>query len=183
MIKPLIGIISSAFGKRINPITKKEEFHGGIDIKPTTEDLTVLFPYPGKIVAIGMSEGGFGNRIWVKIKLPGSRLNGRYYILAHMESLTKGLYEGKYVKLFEPAGICGSTGKSTGVHLHFEIANSVLVGRIPIEPTEIIDLYSEKPEENKADKSENIEDLKDKKEVVKEKKTKKEPKENGNNSN
>lgn len=182
MIKPLIGIISSAFGKRINPITKKEEFHGGIDIKPTTEYLTVLFPYSGKAIVVSESTS-FGKRIWVKINKVGHRLHGRYYVLAHLDSFAEGLYEGKSIKEGDKAGICGTTGMSTGVHLHFEIANSVLVGRMPIEPTEVIALYNEKPEENEADKSENVEDLKDKKEPVKEKKTKKEPKENGNNSN
>ena len=176
MIKPLIGIISSAFGKRINPITKKEEFHGGIDIKTTTEDLTVLFPYSGKAIVISESTS-FGKRIWVKINKVGHRLHGRYYVLAHLDSFDEGLYEGKSIKEGEKAGICGTTGMSTGVHLHFEIANCVHVDRTPIEPTEIIALYSEKPKENEAEKSENVEDLKDKKEPVKEKKTKKEPKE------
>ena len=200
MKRPLIGKITSSFGKRVNPITKKEEFHGGIDIKPITEDLTVIFPYSGKIVAIGESLGGFGNRTWVKINKVGHILHGRYYILAHMESLNEGLYNGKTVLEGETAGICGSTGMSTGVHLHFEVAKSVLVSRVPIEPAEIIKAYEkpavieetlvfeqvdipEKEKEIEPIESEKIKELKKEKEAVKEKIVKKSTKENGNNSN
>lgn len=181
MIKPLIGRITSGFGKRVNPVTKKEEFHGGIDIKPTNEDLTVSFPYSGKAIVVSESTS-FGKRIWVKINKVGHRLHGRYYVLAHLDSFAEGLYEGKSVKEGEKAGICGTTGMSTGVHLHFEISNCVRVDRTPIEPTEVIALYNENVEENETNKSEDVEDLKDKKEPVKEKKTKKAAKENGDNA-
>ena len=181
MKKPIEqGRISSGYGLRINPITKKEHFHGGLDIVPTTEDKKIVFPLPGKIEAFGFSKT-FGNRIWVRINMPDNeKYHKKFYVLAHMDSLAEGLYNLKSVKAGEFAGICGSTGNSTGTHLHFEIANTVNDERKPIEPTEFVKMYAEKSEE-KPKKIEEIKELKqieaseieNKTQEVKEKKSKK----------
>lgn len=187
MNKPMLNArISSGYGTRQNPFDKnKTQFHNGIDLVPLTKnenDQKIFFPYPGRIEYIAKTES-FGNRIWLKIKDNTSKYNGKYLVLAHMGSFSPALYLSKNVKAGDFAGIVGSTGNSTGVHLHLEIANSPWVDRKPTEPTEIIALYEEKKEENKietpeSDNAENTESVKkDKKEPVKKAK-----KENGNNA-
>jgi murein DD-endopeptidase MepM/ murein hydrolase activator NlpD len=177
LILPLIGRISSGYGERFSPLTEKKEFHGGLDIVPTQDD-TIYLPFDCYIEDAGISPT-FGNRIWGRI-LTG-KYKGLYFVLGHMASLNvreKTRYKAGFI-----AGMCGSTGNSTGKHLHFEIANSRMNQRTPSKPVEFIEAYEIMENESKkvenTTKSEPVSEKKDKKEPVKSVKNKAD----GNNSN
>ena len=108
---PLSGNITSPFGNRIHPISKKEELHTGIDID-ITGGTDVKASESGEIIKQGEDER-FGNYIIIKHK-------GSFQTCyAHLESFIKN--EGDYVNKGESIGIAGETGLTTGPHLHFEI--------------------------------------------------------------
>lgn len=105
--------VSSEYGKRFHPIDQKYKVHKGIDIA-TNIGTTVHSTAEGKISKIVFSKKGYGNYIVVKHKYGYST---KY---AHL-SLIYVLKVGQEVKLGEIIGFVGSTGKSTGNHLHYEI--------------------------------------------------------------
>ena len=108
---PLSGNITSPFGNRIHPITKKEELHTGIDID-INNGTDVKASESGEIIKQGEDER-FGNYIIIKHK-------GSFQTCyAHLESFIKN--EGDYVNKGESIGVAGETGLTTGPHLHFEI--------------------------------------------------------------
>lgn len=105
--------ISSKYGKRRHPILGYSKSHKGIDFAATSGT-----PIPaagsGKIVFRGW-KGGFGN--YIKI-----RHNGTYSTAyAHMRGFKKGMRVGTQVNQGQIIGYVGSTGLSTGPHLHYEI--------------------------------------------------------------
>lgn len=183
MKKPMLNArISSGYGERQNPFDKtKTQFHGGIDLVPLTEDeenQKIYFPYAGRIDFIGKSDS-FGNRIWLKIKDASTKFNGKFIVLAHMDSFNPELILSKNVKAGDFAGIVGSTGKSTAKHLHLEVADWVTEKRKSFNPDEISNAYEvEKTENIESNKMQVVESVKDKKESIKSKSKK----ENGNNN-
>lgn len=115
-IWPCEGKITSAFGWRIHPKSGLRKFHEGIDISvPTGTGLSAAAD--GTVVSC-TNEGGYGKT--VIIKHDGGYLT-RYAHLSN-NSIVKS---GATVKQGQLIGLAGSTGYSTGSHLHFEIiANS-----------------------------------------------------------
>lgn len=105
------GRFTSGFGVRTDPFTGKPQFHAGIDI--ATNSRTDIFPYmPGTVTAVGR-DAGYGN--FVTVKHP----NGLETLYAHAsETLVK---TGDVVLKDAPIAKVGSTGRSTGSHLHFEV--------------------------------------------------------------
>ncbi len=88
-----------------------ETTHHGIDLKGQTGD--AVFASANGVVHLASNGGNWGNRIILK------HANGYQSHYGHLESL--GVTEGQTVKAGEVIGSVGSTGKSTGPHLHFEI--------------------------------------------------------------
>jgi murein DD-endopeptidase MepM/ murein hydrolase activator NlpD len=78
---------------------------------------TVGAPVSGKVVVAGWDSGGFGNSIRIK----GN--DGNYWILGHLNSLGVGV--GQTVKAGQSVGLSGSTGRSSGPHLHLEARHSI----------------------------------------------------------
>ncbi|KAF2958176.1 peptidoglycan-binding protein [Thermotoga sp. Ku-13t] len=109
-IWPTYGVISSPFGWRRHPITKQMSFHSGIDIA-APEGTPVFASAPGTVIFAG-EKVGYGLLVEVK----GSREIFRY---AHLSKIT--VYVGQRVERGTLIGRVGSTGVSTGPHLHFEI--------------------------------------------------------------
>lgn len=109
---PHTGPITSRFGYRANPFTNRgRELHSGVDLKGRRGDL-VKSTASGRVIYAGY-EGQYG--YVVKIKHANS-YETRY---AH---LTKTLVKkGDRVEAGNPIGLLGSTGRSTGPHLHYEI--------------------------------------------------------------
>lgn len=103
--------ISSGFGERHDPFTGKKRFHHGMDI--AAKEGTPVYPAaPGKVVFSG-PKGGYGNLVEV---LHEDGLVTRY---GHNQANL--VREGDSVSPSEPIATVGSTGRSTGPHLHFEV--------------------------------------------------------------
>lgn len=144
------GYISSPFGYRIHPITGKRKLHSGTDIART--DRSKLPPVyaaeEGKVVRVSEGHsGGYGNMIVIQHK------DGMETLYAHLNAI--GVEQGQKVDRGEGIGIMGTTGNSTGVHLHFE----VIVDGKHQEPMK----YLKSEKKSKKDKKEREEKKKSKK--------------------
>lgn len=103
--------ISSAYGWRIHPITGQRRFHDGLDI--TANHGNAVYAYTdGRVIQAGWN-GGYGNCILID---HGNGLRTRY---AHLSRINVKV--GQQVKVGQRIGAVGSTGNSTGPHLHFEV--------------------------------------------------------------
>ena len=103
--------LSSKFGSRIDPFTKEVKTHNGLDFAGPYNS-RVLAPADGEVIFTGV-RGGFGNSLSIR------HANGIITDYAHLgEVLVK---TGDKVKRGDEIGIQGSTGRSTGQHLHLEV--------------------------------------------------------------
>jgi len=114
--------ISSAFGPRISPIFGTPEMHTGIDIAAPMG--TPIHAAADGIISIAWLCGGYGN--YVRIRHGNDTATG----YAHASTFAKGIYSGVHVVAGQIIAYVGSTGLSTGPHLHFE----VLVKGQPVRP-------------------------------------------------
>lgn len=103
--------ISSNFGDRVHPITKKRKPHNGVDIAVPTG--THLYSAVDGTVILARYSESAGN--WVKVRTE----SGWTIVMMHMDSLT--VSEGQTVKRGDHLGYSGNTGNSTGPHLHLEV--------------------------------------------------------------
>lgn len=108
--------ISSDYGKRKNPVTGRQEFHKGIDLK-TQSGVPVIATADGKITKIEY-QPYFGNII--EITHP---LTGYITLYSHLKSFNKNTKLGDIVKRSDVIGYVGNTGRSTGSHLHYGVFN------------------------------------------------------------
>jgi|GEM_PF-2023330 len=115
---PVFGRISSDFGSRFHPIDRKTKFHGGMDIAVPKN--TPVGAAADGVVKFAGWKGGYGN-----IVVLGHR-DGSETFYGHNEKLL--VAEGQSVRAGDIISLSGSTGKSTGPHLHFEVrVNGVAV--------------------------------------------------------
>ena len=114
MKTPINGArLSSAFGMRKHPIDGYNKMHRGTDFAAPMG--TPIMASGSGVITRARWCGGGGN--CVKIKH-----NSRYEtIYAHMKNFARGIKEGARVKQGQIIGYVGSTGKSTGPHLHYEV--------------------------------------------------------------
>lgn len=105
--------LSSGFGNRRHPILLYEVFHKGVDLAAPT-NTPIFAAGDGVIVQLGR-KGSYGK--YIKIKHAG----GYETAYAHMNGYRGDLKIGSIVKRGETIGYVGSTGRSTGPHLHFEV--------------------------------------------------------------
>ncbi|MFA5518668.1 MAG: peptidoglycan DD-metalloendopeptidase family protein [Spirochaetota bacterium] len=113
MIIPVSGRISSKFGYRVDPITKKRgSFHKGIDIAARI-GTPVYAAEKGVVEQTGFYSNGYGNLIVVK----HDRDLATYY--GHLSEIL--VKKGHSVSKGTLIGKVGNTGRSTGPHLHFEV--------------------------------------------------------------
>lgn len=105
--------ISSGFGMRRHPILGFSKMHQGIDFAAPTG--TPIYAAGDGVVSYKGWRGGYGNYIQVKH-------NGEYATAyAHISRFPRGMHSGKRVKQGEVIAYVGTTGRSTGPHLHYEI--------------------------------------------------------------
>lgn len=104
--------ISSLYGGRKSPTVGASSFHKGIDISGNYGDNVYAYKY-GKVISSGYNSGGYGNMILIKHEDGSST---RY---AHLSSVLVSV--GDTVYGGQTIGRVGSTGISTGNHLHFEV--------------------------------------------------------------
>jgi murein DD-endopeptidase MepM/ murein hydrolase activator NlpD len=105
--------ISSPFGMRMHPILGYSLMHRGVDFAAPT-GTPIYAAGDGRIVEEGR-KGGYGNYIRI-------RHNGEYSTAyAHMSRFAKGMSPGRRVHQGDVIGYIGTTGRSTGPHLHYEV--------------------------------------------------------------
>lgn len=108
---PIEGIVTSVFGYREHPLTGEPDFHVGLDIA-AKEDTEILAALPGTVSEIGVSD-----------------IYGNYIVIEHSENLKtrynhcSEIVAGVGIRVRQGARIAtvGSTGVSTGPHLHFDV--------------------------------------------------------------
>lgn len=123
-IKPVKGILGHGYGWRRDPFTGQREFHKGIDISaPTGRD--VVAPADGIVIKISR-EAGYGKVVYLS---HGNGITTRY---GHLSEYNVKL--GQKVKRGDAIGFVGSSGRSTGPHLHYE----VLVHKRKVDPMNYI---------------------------------------------
>lgn len=117
---PIKGDLSSHFGWR------RYRYHYGIDVRLNRGD-TIYAAFDGKVRYARYNSGGYGNLVVLR------HYNGTESYYAHLSQFLVDTNE--YVRAGTPIGLGGSTGRSTGPHLHFEIR---YLGNA-INPEDIID--------------------------------------------
>jgi len=113
--------LSDRYGMRVDPFTKKREFHGGIDFRARRG--TPVYAPADAVVRIASRKGGFGLLVELlhgRGFFPGKNKSVRYRTrFAHLSKLK--VKRGQKVKRGDLLGLVGSTGRSTGPHLHYEM--------------------------------------------------------------
>jgi murein DD-endopeptidase MepM/ murein hydrolase activator NlpD len=117
---PVQGRVVSGVGMRMSPLTGKKEFHAGLDI-PNPQGTPVHASGDAVVESTGVT-GGNGRNVVLD---HGEEITTRY---AHLSKIL--VSEGEHVHKGQLIGLVGSSGKSTGPHLHYEVR----VNGIPIDP-------------------------------------------------
>jgi murein DD-endopeptidase MepM/ murein hydrolase activator NlpD len=112
--KPVIaGIMRSSFGIRRHPILGYTKMHTGVDWAAPTG--TPIYAAGNGVVEKEGWESGYGKFILLRHN------NGYETAYGHMSAYVRGVEEGKRVRQGQVIGFVGSTGLSTGSHVHYEI--------------------------------------------------------------
>lgn len=131
-----LQFISSGFGYRLDPFTRAGSFHPGLDFRGPI-GAPIYAAAPGTITFAGR-KAGYGNCIEV------THANGIITRYAHMSAFRAHL--GQNVKPGQTIGAIGSTGRSTGPHLHFEVR----VHDRPINPRPFLEAIAHVSEKDHA---------------------------------
>jgi len=119
-IWPVKGWITSGFGYRISPFTHTLQFHEGVDIA-NAPGTPVKAPAEGYVLYAGWARG-YGNVIIL------GHGYGISTVFGHLEKIL--VKQGDHVNRGDVIGLLGSTGRSTGPHLHYEVR----VNGVPVNP-------------------------------------------------
>jgi murein DD-endopeptidase MepM/ murein hydrolase activator NlpD len=123
-IWPTNGYVTSGYGNRISPFTGRLQFHAGLDIA-TDLGTPVVAPARGRVLFVGVN-GPLGRMV---------ELDHGYGLRTHYAHLSKtSVRQGQTVERGTPLGAVGSSGRSTGPHLHY----GVEVNGRTVNPTDYI---------------------------------------------
>lgn len=118
--RPIDGSISSKFGKRTDPLNKQKGFHEGVDIRGRHGEK--IRATAAGVVVKAFKNAGYGNYLEI------DHGNGYRTVFAHMQKYL--VKRGESVERGQVIGLVGSSGRSTGPHLHYEIR----LNKKPINP-------------------------------------------------
>ena len=114
LLQPIAGKISSYFGIRKDPFTGEAQFHRGVDI--AAKEGTPIYPAAsGKVIFSG-TRGGYGNLVEI--------MHQDGTVTKYGHTLKNIVKQGDTVNPSQPIAYVGSTGRSTGPHLHFEVVKN-----------------------------------------------------------
>lgn len=124
--RPMAGEFdfTSNFGYRVDPFTRGPAMHTGVDFRAET-GTQIRAAAPGKVVTAEYS-GGYGNLVEIE---HANGLSTRY---AHMSAISASV--GQVVTTGTVIGRVGTTGRSTGPHLHYEVR----IDEEPVDPTRFL---------------------------------------------
>lgn len=126
MKTPIDGArLSSGFGMRKHPVLGYNKMHKGVDFAAPTG--TPIYAAGDGTISFAGRKGGYGNYVQLR---HNSTLKTAY---AHMHKFAKGISQGKRVSQGDVIGYVGTTGRSTGPHLHYE----VLVNNGQVNPNSV----------------------------------------------
>ncbi|WP_099867936.1 M23 family metallopeptidase [Pararhizobium haloflavum] len=108
------GRFSSPYGMRRHPILGYSRMHAGVDWAAPT-GTPIIAPGDGVVLKAGWNSGGFGRHTEVR------HANGYVTTYSHQSQIAKGVSPGATVRQGQVIGYVGSTGMSTGPHLHYEM--------------------------------------------------------------
>jgi len=113
--------ITSLMGFRIHPVQKTRKHHNGTDIWSPVEPCVIEAPFDAKVLEAKKSTapgGGFGNYVILLHKI-----DGKFYttLYAHMKDGSVKVKKGQKIEAGTALGKMGTTGMSTGKHLHWEL--------------------------------------------------------------
>lgn len=109
--RPVVAPVSSGYGLRMHPLLREQRLHSGIDYSASS-GTPIRAAGPG-VVAIASERGGYGKVIVI------DHGNQRSTVYAHQSRFAVAV--GARVAVGDVIGYVGSTGQSTGPHLHFEV--------------------------------------------------------------
>ncbi|TES93652.1 MAG: hypothetical protein E3J87_01835 [Candidatus Cloacimonadota bacterium] len=132
-IQPVPGFIISGFGYRINPFSGREEFHRGIDI-PAPTGTKIKAPADGVVIFVGR-RGGYGYLVEID--------HGNNYKTVYGHLHTFDVEVGDRVRKGDFIGEVGSTGRSTGAHLHYEVR----LNNVAVDPVNYLKSVEERKKE------------------------------------
>ncbi|MFC6857085.1 peptidoglycan DD-metalloendopeptidase family protein [Marivibrio halodurans] len=117
--------VTSPFGKRKDPFNNRWAIHEGVDLGGWP-GISIMAAAPGTVVRAGR-DGGYGNKVVIDHGC------GIRTVYAHMKSIA--VKKGQRVEHRETIGKLGSTGRSTGPHVHYEVQ----VDGEPLDPEQFIE--------------------------------------------
>ena len=120
---PIQGRLTSSFGERFHPILGYRRFHAGVDLGAAA-GTPIVAAADGKVVSAGWA-GGYGRAVEI------AHADGIETKYGHMSRIAA--YAGEFVRRGDVIGYVGSSGLSTGPHLHFEVMRN---GR-PVDPLSV----------------------------------------------
>ncbi len=123
-LAPSLGVLTAGFGLRADPFTGRPDFHAGIDIS-SPKGSRIVAPASGTVVRVGWDRG-YGRVVEIAHGF------GIRTLYAHLE--TPRVAEGQRVRRGDVVGLVGSTGRSTGPHLHYEVQ----VAGKPVNPLDYV---------------------------------------------
>lgn len=109
--------ISSPYGNRIPPCPSCSAFHTGVDLTPGI-GTPIQAMADGVVTAASDDGGSYGTYVTIQHEIDGQPVESLY---AHMYRGSIPLKVGDYVRVGQLVGLVGSTGQSTGAHLHFAL--------------------------------------------------------------
>lgn len=119
--------VTSPYGWRTHPVTGKRRLHAGADIVTGRANTAIIAPEDGVVLEARKSNapgGGYGNYV----KYRGA--SGVVHLMAHMVDGSLAVKKDDRIKQGQKLGVMGTSGMSTGIHLHWETR----VKNVPVDP-------------------------------------------------